>query len=59
MGLKFCFVVRLRTPLDLHYDSQLASMWEMEAMDATGKTPLGIDLEVDQTLQAQEDWFYN
>ncbi|KAG0340256.1 hypothetical protein BG000_000328 [Podila horticola] len=49
----------LKTPLDLHYDSQLASMWEMEAMDASGKTPLEIDLEVDQILQAQEDWLYN
>ncbi|KAF9380911.1 PHD finger protein 20 [Podila verticillata] len=50
----------LRTPLDLHYDSHLASMWEMETMDApSGKTPLEIDLEVEQTLQAQEDWLYN
>ncbi|KAF9284130.1 PHD finger protein 20 [Mortierella antarctica] len=49
----------LRTPLDLHYDSQLASMWEIETMDASGKTPLEIDLEADQTLQAQEDWLYN
>ncbi|KAG0085938.1 hypothetical protein BGZ92_008588 [Podila epicladia] len=49
----------LRTPLDLHYDAQLASMWEMETMDASGKTPLEIDLEADRTSQAQEDWLYN
>lgn len=43
----------------MHYDSQLASMWEIETMGASGKTPLEIDLEADQTLQAQEDWLYN